>query len=154
PPQPVRFFDNIARHVLGKNHGFIVTARFGGQPVAAAVFFYHHKGAIYKFGASDFAYQHLRPNNLVMWAAIKRLAGEGFSRLHMGRTSVANEGLRRLKLGFGAREEKIEYFKYDLRRDAFVSDVDRAETWVNHVFRRMPHSGLRLVGRILYPRLS
>jgi len=154
PPQPLRFFDNIARHVIGKNLGFTVTARLGRQPVAAAVFFHHHKEAIYKFGASDLAYQHLRPNNLVMWAAIKRLASEGFTSLHMGRTSVANEGLRRFKLGFGAREEKIEYFKYDLRSEAFVPDVDRAETWVNHVFRRMPRSGLRLVGKLLYPRLS
>lgn len=154
PPQPVRFFDNIAQHVLGRKQGFTVTARVDGRPVAAAVFFCHNQEAIYKFGASDFAYQQLRPNNLVMWSAIKRLASEGFSTLHMGRSSVANEGLRRFKMAFGAREEKISYFKYNLRKEAFVSDVDRAETWVNHIFRRMPGSGLRLIGRMLYPRLS
>jgi lipid II:glycine glycyltransferase (peptidoglycan interpeptide bridge formation enzyme) len=154
PPQPFRFFENIARHVVGKKQGFTVTARLGRQPVASAVFFHHHKEAIYKFGASDFAYQQLRANNLIMWTAIKRLASEAFTSLHMGRTSVANEGLRRFKLAFGAREEKIEYFKYDLRSEAFVPDVDRAETWVNQVLRRMPRSGLRLVGKLLYPLLS
>ena len=62
-----------------------------------------------------------------MWEAIKRYAENGFSRLHLGRTSLANEGLRRFKLGLGAREEKIEYYKYDFRKESFVSDVDRAE---------------------------
>jgi hypothetical protein len=89
-----------------------------------------------------------------MWAAIKRLASDGFINLHLGRTSLANEGLRRFKLGFGAREEKIEYFRYDFRRDALVLDVDRAETWLNNWFRRLPPLGLQLVGRILYPHLS
>jgi hypothetical protein len=154
PPQPIQFFDKIAEHVLGNKRGFTVTARLDGRPVASAVFFCHNHDAIYKFGASDFAYQHLRPNNILMWAAIKHLAKEGFRSLHMGRTSVANDGLRRFKLAFGAREEKIDYFKYDLRKEAFVPDVDRAETWVNHVFRRMPRVGLRLIGRMLYPRLS
>jgi len=154
PPQPFRFFENIARHVLAKGHGFAAIARLNQRPVAAAVFFHQGRQAIYKFGASDYAFQHLRPNNLLMWEAIKRYAANGCQQLHLGRTSLANEGLRRFKLGFGAREEKISYYKHDFLKQAFVTDTDRAEGWFNRVFRLMPRPLLRLAGQILYPHLS
>jgi CelD/BcsL family acetyltransferase involved in cellulose biosynthesis len=154
PPQPFRFFENIAQYVLAAGHGCVATARADGKAIAASLFFNFGSEAIYKFGASDYASQHLRPNNLVMWEAIKRCAANGFARLHLGRTSIANEGLRRFKLGFGAREEKLEYRKYDFAKRAFVTSEDRAESWLNHVFRRFPPSLLRLSGEVLYPHLS
>ncbi|HXP59915.1 MAG TPA: GNAT family N-acetyltransferase [Dongiaceae bacterium] len=154
PPQPFRFFENIARFMLHHGEGSVLIARTGPTPVAAAVFFHHGRQALYKFGASDYASQRLRPNNLLMWEAMKRYAGEGFTRLHLGRTSLANEGLRRFKLGFGAAEHRIEYTRYDFSRRDFVGDTDRAGGWFNHLFRRLPLPLLRLAGRALYPHLS
>jgi len=154
PPQPFRFFENIARYVLGQKRGFVAIARHEGKPIAAAVFFHFGREAIYKFGASDMSFQHLRPNNLVMWCAMKRLAEQGMAALHLGRTSLTNEGLRRFKLGFGAREEEITYSRYSFRTGSFVQDVDRAEGWPNHLFRLLPASLFRWAGSILYPHLS
>lgn len=154
PPQPFRFFENIFQHVIKVGQGFVTTARLGIETVAAAVFFHNQREALYKFGASNFAFQHLRPNNLLMWKSIRRCAEMGLGTLHLGRTSLANEGLRRFKLGFGAREERIEYFKYDFARQAFVTDTDKAETWATRFFRRMPVPLLRFGGRMLYPHLS
>jgi CelD/BcsL family acetyltransferase involved in cellulose biosynthesis len=154
PPQPLRFFENIARYVLAAGQGFVATAHLGQTPLASFVFFHCGSEAIYKFGASDFAFQHLRPNDLVMWEAIKHCAANGFSRLHLGRTSLANEGLRRFKLGFGAHEEKIEYRRYDFRRRAFVTSKDRAKSVFNRVFRCLPLGILRLAGEVIYPHLS
>src|ERR1044071_8197822 len=150
PPQPFRLFENIAEHVLGLGYGFVATIRFNERPIASAVFLNNNRQAIYKFGASDYAFQHLRPNNLLMWEAIKRYAENGFSRLHLGRTSLFNEGLRRFKLGLGAREEKIDYYRYDFREDSFVTGVDRSEGWFNRVFRYMPRPLLRLAGELIY----
>jgi CelD/BcsL family acetyltransferase involved in cellulose biosynthesis len=154
PPQPFRFFDNIARYVLAEKHGFVATVWLGQKPLAASVFFHSGSEAIYKFGASDFAYQHLRPNNLVMWEAIKRCAANGFARLHLGRTSIGNDGLRQFKLGFGAREERIEYRKYDFKRRTFITSRDRAKSIFNRMFRVLPISFLRLAGEAIYPHLS
>lgn len=154
PPQPFRFFENIARYVLAAGYGFVAIAHLGQKTLAASLFFHFGSEAIYKFGASDYAFQQLRPNNLVMWAALKRCASNGCSRLHLGRTSLANDGLRRFKLGFGAQEGIIEYHKYNFSKRAFILSEDRAETWVNRVFRRFPQSLLRLSGEVLYPHLS
>jgi lipid II:glycine glycyltransferase (peptidoglycan interpeptide bridge formation enzyme) len=154
PPQPLRFFENIARYVFAAGQGFVVVARAAEKPVAAAVFLHWRDQAIYKFGASDYQYQHLRPNNLVMWAAIKKYASEGFRQLDLGRTSLANEGLQRFKSGFGAREQRIDYYRYDLRHNQFLEATDRAESWLNRVFRCLPPRLFRLTGTLLYPHLS
>ena len=154
PPQSPAFFRNIFEHVLSKGLGCIVVASHQNRPIAAAIFFHFDDKAIYKFGASDEAFQHLRGNNLVMWEAIKWYASKGYGSLHFGRTSIANEGLRRYKLGFGTAEYKIDYFKYDYRKEAFVSERDKVFGWFNGVFRLMPIPVSRIVGRLLYRHLS
>ena len=153
PPQPFRFFENIAKHVLGPN-GFVASAWLERKVLAAAVFFHWGQRAFYKFGASDYRFQHLRANQLVMWEAIKQCAELGCASLHLGRTSLANQGLREFKLRFGAREEPIEYCRYDFRRQSFVKDVDRAEGWANRVFRLFPSPVFRMAGQVIYPHLS
>ena len=150
PPQPLEFFMNIQRHILSENQGMIAVASFGGRPIAASVYFFLGGRAVYKYGASDAACQHLRGNNLVMWAAMKWLARKGMKRLHLGRTSILNEGLRRFKLNLGAQEGKIEYMKFDLRQNRFVTEVDGVAGWHNRVFRAMPVFASRLAGRLLY----
>jgi len=154
PPQSSSFFENIARLVIQPGHGIIVLAHHAGQPVAGAVFLHFGAQAIYKFGASDVATQHLRPNNLVMWEAMRYYAVREFKSLHFGRTSMANEGLRRFKCSFGAQEQVFGCFKYNLAQARFVSMKDRSDTALNAFFRRLPLPFLRLAGRLLYPHLS
>ncbi|NJN05440.1 MAG: GNAT family N-acetyltransferase [Rhodobacteraceae bacterium] len=74
PPQPFRFFDAITRHVLAANHGEIFAARIHGRMAAGAIFFRHGASVIYKFGASDVESQEHRPNNLILWEAMRQFA--------------------------------------------------------------------------------
>ena len=122
--------------------------------MACAVFLQFGRRAVYKFGASDRNFQFLRPNNLLMWEAIKWYAAHGFASLHFGRTSLANEGLRRFKLGFGPREERLENFRYDFQKGGFVTVMDRSEGRLNALLRRLPLPLLRALGATLYPHLS
>ena len=150
PPQPFIFFQNVFEHILSKNLGMIAVASCGNRPIAASVYFQLGGRAIYKYGASDEAFQHLRGANLVMWEAIKWHARNGAKTLHLGRTSIGNEGLRRFKLGWGAEEEKIEYVKCDLRKGRFVTDADESTGWHNRVFKVLPVGLSRLIGAVLY----
>ena len=154
PPQPFRFFENIFRHVLARGHGVVVSAFCGAKRIAAAVFFNHRREAIFKFGASDYSFQRLRPNNLVMWEAIRHYAANGLTSLHLGRTSLGNAGLRRFKRGFGANEELIEYYKYDLRKHSFVCGFDYSEGPAGRIFKWLGLPALRMSGRLLYPHLG
>jgi hypothetical protein len=150
PPHPFAFFRNIHEHILSHNLGMVVIARHENHPIAASVYFQLGARAVYKYGASDEAFQHLRGANLVMWEAVKWHARQGAKTLHLGRTSIGNEGLRRFKLGWGAGEQKIEYVKYDLRNSRFVTDADESTGWYNRVFKVLPIGLSRLIGAVLY----
>lgn len=154
PPQPFIFFSNICRHILSRDQGMVVVASLGERPVAASVYFQLGSRAIYKFGASDESFQHLRGPSLVMWEAMKRLARHGARTLDLGRTSIGNEGLRRFKLNWGAQEHTIEYVKYDLRKNVFVTEADVATGWHNRIFRALPEGISRMIGKALYRHLA
>ena len=150
PPQPFVFFQNIFERILSKNLGMIAIASSQQRPIAASVYFQSGARAVYKYGASDEAVQHLRGANVVMWEAIKWHARQGAKTLHLGRTSLGNEGLRRFKLGWGAGEQKIEYVKYDLRKGGYVTETDGVTGWYNRVFNVLPMGLSRLIGALLY----
>jgi hypothetical protein len=150
PPQPFRFFLKIHEHILSQEKGVIVLARQGRRTVAGAVFFHFGEQATFKYGASNGAHQGLRGNDLVMWEALKYYASRGFKVLNLGRTSLANAGLRRFKLAWGAREHIIEYMRFDLKLGAFVAGEDEAFGWYNRVFRLLPIGVSRLIGALVY----
>ena len=154
PPQPLSFFMNIAEEIIKPGAGLIVLARSGSIPVAGAVFFQFGGKAFYKFGASNKAYQEFRGNDLVMREGIERLARQGCETLHFGRTSIGNDGLRRFKRAWGTIEERLEYFKFDMLKSAWVAHRDNAKGFYNAVFGRLPIVVNRLAGAMIYPHLD
>jgi lipid II:glycine glycyltransferase (peptidoglycan interpeptide bridge formation enzyme) len=154
PPQPFSFFQQIFDHVLSRGLGFVATARSEKKPVASAVFFSFRDKAIYKYGASDEQFQHLRGNNLLFWEVIKAFCRNGVTQLHMGRSSIGAEGLRRFKLGWGCAEETVNYWKYDLRKESYVVEKDQSIGWHNSVFSMMPSLFSRCCGQLLYRHIG
>ena len=150
PPQPWRFFLNLWRHIVSQNQGMVVLASASGVKIAGAIYFFLGGRAIYKYGASDYRMQNLRPNNLVMWEGMKWLARQGVKSLDLGKSSFGNEGLRKFKLNLGAGEAQLEYVKWDLRRNQFQVEVDGVAGWHNRVFRGLPPFLSRRAGELLY----
>lgn len=154
PPAPYRFLEAVRTHLLVPGHGSLVLARHAGVVVAGAVYLHCGTRAIYKYGASDERYQHVRANNLVMWRAIQRYADWGFTAFDFGRTSPANAGLRTFKLGWATTEYPITYCKFDLRAGRFVTDKDRSSGWHTQVFRALPPLLSRAIGAALYKHIG
>jgi hypothetical protein len=154
PPQPYRFFSNIHRHIVEPGQGVIVLVRKGAAAVAGGVFFHFGRHALYKFGASDARFQHFRPNNLMMWSALKWHCSKGFAHLDLGRTAPANAGLRRFKLGWGAQERAIDYFRYDCRNRQFMRWEPEAPGWETRAFRAMPLWISRMIGQFAYRHVA
>jgi hypothetical protein len=150
PPQPASFFSAVYTHVLATNSGFVSLARIKGKPIAGAVFFNFGSKAIYKYSASDTAFQTVRGNNLVLWESIRWFCKNKFTSLCMGRTEPANDGLRHYKSGWGAREETLKYYKYDFSRKAYVKENSRVPVFYETIFRNMPSPLLNALGSVLY----
>jgi lipid II:glycine glycyltransferase (peptidoglycan interpeptide bridge formation enzyme) len=153
PPQPLAFFRQIQAHILAAHQGFIVLAKHQSQPIAGAVIFLFGSQGVYKYAASDPAFLQLRGNNLVLWTAIQHLKAMGAAKLHLGRTSFHDEGLRRFKKGWGTEEVTIQYYKFDLVQNQFVADSDRSRGWYNAVFSRLPVPLLKWLGAYCYRHL-
>jgi hypothetical protein len=149
PPQPLSFFKNVLDYVLSQNLGIIVSALVSGKVIASSVFFHFGPNVIFKYGASDTGFLSHRPNNLVMWEAIKWYKGRGARRLNLGRTEVDNQGLRRFKLSWGPSESALNYYRYDLERSAFSRTPLRGVR-PTKLFSMAPVVALRLLGRLLY----
>jgi GNAT acetyltransferase-like protein len=154
PPQPFRFFKNIHEHILSQGKGVVILARHGKNILGGAVYFSFSSEVFYKYGASDPTFQELRGNNLVMWKAIQWSLRQGAKTLHFGRTSTANQGLRRFKLGWGAEERLVSYYKYDFRKQTFVRDSDKTCGWHVGAFQNLPIFLSRGIGSILYRHIG
>jgi len=150
PSQPFYFFKKIHENIISKNTGFIFKASFQNKIIGAAVFFHFGNKVIFKFGASNMKYQHLRMNNLIMWEAIKWYAGNGYDSLCFGRTNIDQEGLRRFKSGWGTKENVMKYFKYDLTNDSIKISTSKFDSVIQLVFSKMPILASRVIGSLLY----
>lgn len=153
PPQPFRFFAAIQRHLFAPGHGCVALARHHGRAIAGAVYFTFGAAALYKYGASDEGFQHLRGNNLVMWEAIKRFSAGHFRTFDFGRTDTPNEGLRKFKLSWGATERSVEYFRED-RSGAFTAPAGAGSARITRLFQSLPTPAARLIGVLLYKHVA
>jgi len=149
PPQSYRFFRNIFEHIIAKGLGFVMLAEYEGKPIAGGVFFSYQDKAMFKYGASDYAYQHCRANDLVMWKAIEWFCQNNFRQICFGRTQMDHEGLRRFKLGWGGEEGLFKYYKYSMAEDKFIENHGFERPGYS-VFKKMPIFMLRIFGSILY----
>jgi hypothetical protein len=155
PPQPYRFFEEVHRHVISKGHGFVAMASHGSEVVAASIYFHFGKTAIYKYGASHKRYQHLRPNNLVMWEAIRQCIGDGCTALSLGRTDLGHNGLRQFKNGWGGQEHSINYYKCGLKACEFIGGHKPAVGgFAGRAASLTPLPVLRAVGSLLYRHMG
>lgn len=154
PPQPRRFFRCVQDRILSRNNGFIVLASLHGTAIAANVYFTFGDRIIYKYGASDRAFQHLRASNLVMWEAIQWACNHGYRTLCLGRTEPGNEGLRKFKLGWGAEEHLIRYYRYDLRKEAFIPAPHVVRPLHRRIFGGLPIPVLNALGSLLYRHMG
>jgi len=153
PPQPWAFFEKIYDHVVATGKGFVALARYQNRWIAGAVYALYRNQAIYKYGASDRRLQHLRPNNLVMWEAIRWCCRHAVQSFSFGRTEPENEGLLQFKRGWGAAESTLSYYRYDLKVNRFVAGTTSANK-LNGLFRRMPVPMLRMAGNLLYRHMG
>jgi len=154
PPQPFNFFKNIFDNVISKNLGLVILASYEDKNVAGGVYFHFGEKAVYKYGASEMAYQNLRANNLVMWEAIKWYCHNGFDHFCFGRTEPENQGLIQFKSGWGTAEQKVSYYLYDFRKEEFISPKSKVTGFHNKIFRNMPLPLLKKLGSVVYKHVG
>lgn len=150
PPQPFSFFMQIFHNLIKDKKAFIISAKYKNKIIASAVYLHFGEKAYYKYGASDERFQNFRPNNLVMWEAIKHYNQRNFKSFHFGRTESENEGLRRFKLGWGTTEKVINTYIYSLNKKGFIKKGTNTSGFHNKIFRNLPIPVLKGISGLIY----
>jgi len=150
PPQPAVFFKKIYEHIISPKYGSVFLARHQGSAIAGAICLQSREKVIYKYAASDHAYFHLRPNNLVLWEVIQWYSENQYQLLCLGKTDQDSKGLIQFKNGWGAENEFIHYYKYNFSEGAFVRDSRFLAALTTRVLKMMPDQCLRGIGHFLY----
>lgn len=154
PPQPFIFFKKIYENILSNNLGFVILAYHSKEAIAGAVYFHFGEKALFKFGASKQEHLSMRPNDLVMWEAIKWYCQKGFNAFSFGRTDIYNKGLRNFKCGWGSKEKLINYFRYNFSKNAFIQSKQDLGMAQQTIFQHSPLPLLKLFGSLLYKHIA
>jgi hypothetical protein len=86
------------------------TAKVGEQPIAAALFIYASDVLHYFLGGSDERYLSLRPNNLLMFEAIRWAKANGFRLVNLGGGYQPGDSLLQFKLSFS--KSTLPFYTY------------------------------------------
>ncbi len=154
PPQPFGFFLNIHKYVLSKKNGMIIIVYHKKTAIAGAMFFHFGRKSMYKYGASRRDSLGIRPNNLVMWEAIKWYAKNGYSYFDMGRSEPDNSGLNQFKNGWGTEVKTLRYYTYNILQKKFIGQKKSIALNSNRILRKMPIPALRFVGEVAYKHMG
>lgn len=107
PPQPPKWFDNLAR-CFGSALKVRV-AYHAHQAVAAMITIRHRKTLVYKYGCSDSHFNNLGGIHLLYWQAIQDGKNEGLHSFDFGRTDRDQYGLITFKNRWGAKQSRLTY---------------------------------------------
>jgi CelD/BcsL family acetyltransferase involved in cellulose biosynthesis len=152
PIQPRRYFELLWERLLEPGNGFVLLAYWNAIPIAGAVFLAWNGMITYKYSASRQEFWQLRPNNLVIWHAIRWGCEHGFHTFDFGRTEPGNEGLRSFKRGWGTAEVPLSYST--LSRRAPTQARSRAAQMLRWPIQNMPTWFCRLIGELAYGRAA
>ena len=148
PIQPWRFFDLLWSKLIANGLGFVLLAYKDDECLAGAVFLHWQRTLTYKYGASAADGLNLRPNNLLFWTAIQWGCENGYSLFDMGKTDLANTGLRAFKSGWGADEMPLVYSSLPPQSSSSVTD--RLMPIMQSAIQHSPAWVCRVTGELVY----
>lgn len=110
--QPYSFLQNIWRHFVEPQHGFLMLAIHEDKIVAGDFFLEWKDTLYYKFNASLHDDLSHRPNDLLIWHGIQEGKKRGLTYLDFGLSDIDQEGLIRYKRKFAAEEKTISFLNH------------------------------------------
>ena len=154
PTQPWKYFKLLQKNLMEHDLGFILLAfSKEGHCIAGLVILHWNNSVTIKYAASGNKLKsELKPNDLLMWEAIKWASENGFKKIDEGRTACANSGLRRFKIKWGLEEKPLTYSTIGYPQHSMT------ESGFNRQFKKViQHSPAfisRVTGEILYKHFS
>lgn len=148
PPQPAKWFGNLAR-CLGDSLKIYLASK-DGIPAASIFTISYNKTLMYKYGCSDTQFHNLGGMPLLFWKAIQEGKQAGMEYFDLGRSSAEDPGLLAFKGHLGGVASSLTYY-----RDTPPGPVSEAHDqprmqWARNTLARLPEPLLVGAGNLLY----
>jgi hypothetical protein len=151
PPQPIRWFRNLAQCFGG---AFKVRVAFhGGQGIAAIVTLRHKDTLVYKYGGSDPLFHNVGAMHFLFWESIREAKADGLKSFDLGRSDWENPGLITFKDRWGAQRTTLTYSRLGPARRLnrlLMPAQEWKEKTARKLYKHLPASILRAAGELLY----
>jgi CelD/BcsL family acetyltransferase involved in cellulose biosynthesis len=149
PVQPRSFFSEIYNCIIKEGNGFVILVKKDNIDIAATMFLHFNSVLTYKYNASDNKYQHLRPNNLIVWHSLLEAIRLGVRYYDFGKSDLDNRGLRDFKSQWGGieRENFVTYYPSIPEHGLFSTVKDKI---VSPFIKNSPDFVCRLIGELGY----
>jgi hypothetical protein len=150
PPQPLEWFDNLAKY-FGENLQIRLLLK-GGQPVAGVLTLQWKNTVVDKYSCSDAQANNLGCIPLLLWRVIEHAKKNGIDTFDLGRSDWEGTGLVEFKDRWGAQRAELKYWR--LPSESVSSGEDWKLRVAGPIFARMPDLFLATSGRILYRHIG
>lgn len=110
--QPYSFLENIWRHLVQSGAGALLLAVHDGEPVGGALLLEWKNKLYYKFNASRHTHLSVRPNDALMWEAIRFGKGRGLAYYDFGLSDWDQDELVRYKRKYARDEKTISFLRH------------------------------------------
>jgi len=141
PTYPPELPDAIINVLVPKGLARIFVARLRDETIATLVLLTMNREAVYAYNFSDERFFRFRPNNALLWEAIKWSLDMNLSSLDLGTSSPEDNELLSFKLSWGAFKDKLHEY-YIGGSDKILSGPDRRSSrryrLASFVWKRLP----------------
>jgi CelD/BcsL family acetyltransferase involved in cellulose biosynthesis len=149
PPQPIRWFRNLAAYFGDALQIFLAFKE--NHPIAGILALTNRRCVTYKYSCSNDAFRSLGGGPFLLWSLIKDAKARGMEELDLGRSD--GTGLVAYKDRWGAKRTELTYWQHPAPL-ANRSSESRMSIVSHAVLKRMPFSVLSLAGEILYKHVG
>jgi hypothetical protein len=151
PPPPRAWFENLI-----SSHGKALEIRIAYEderPIAAILTLRFRNIAYFKYGCSDAQFHKFGATPWLLWRAIVAAKSTGAVEFDLGRTEEENKGLLAFKNHWVSKHRRLTYWRYPgTQPDGLTSGWKLG--MAKRVFAHMPHSLLRLSGKLAYRHIG
>lgn len=149
PVQPRRFFDLVWSRLIAPGHGFVTTASYEGEVLAAGVYLGHNGTLVAKYHASDPSQPDRRAGYLIDWETMVAGCDRGYHTLDLGRSDPGADGLRLYKSSWGSAESPLAYTHFSPQAPS-SGGLSKAGELSRGIIRRSPLWVCRALGEAMY----
>lgn len=150
------FFSRIWKDMCQSGKAKLLLAFKGNTPIAGIVLLLHQNRVIDGYAAALPPYRNMRPNDLLVWEALKWASEKGYSLFDFGADSPRQENLLAFKRKWTGLHKPMHHY-YFPARERNTDEMDSSDTryaWARSVLARLPLPLFRAVSSFVVPRLG